>query len=106
MEYIASVAAVIFNFFTLTRLEKSNKKMSAGAASGGGKGETTKKGQKSKDVRGSNIIAAKAIADAVRTSLGPRGMDKMIQGDDGDVIITNDGATILERCSATTLQPR
>ena len=71
--------------------------MSAGAASGGGKGDTLKKGQKSKDERGSNIIAAKAIADAVRTSLGPRGMDKMIQGDDGDVIITNDGATILEK---------
>lgn len=52
---------------------------------------------KEKDVRMGNIIAAKAVADAVRTSLGPRGMDKMIQSDTGEVIITNDGATILER---------
>ena len=35
--------------------------------------------QKEKDVRLSNIIAAKGVADAIRTSLGPRGMDKMIQ---------------------------
>ena len=36
-----------------------------------------------------------AVADAVRTSLGPRGMDKMIQAEKGEVLITNDGATIL-----------
>jgi T-complex protein 1 subunit delta len=53
--------------------------------------------QKSKDVRRTNIAAAKAVADAVRTSLGPRGMDKMIQTSHGEVIITNDGATILEQ---------
>lgn len=47
-------------------------------------------------VRTSNIIAAKALADVVRTSLGPKGMDKMIQGTSGDVTITNDGATILK----------
>lgn len=47
-------------------------------------------------MRESNIIAAKAVADAVRTSLGPRGMDKMISSPNGDVIITNDGATILK----------
>ena len=52
---------------------------------------------KEKDVRMGNIIAAKAVADAVRTSLGPRGMDKMIQSETGEVIITNDGATILDR---------
>jgi len=46
-------------------------------------------------VRISNIVAAKAVADCVRTSLGPKGMDKMIQSGDGDVTITNDGATIL-----------
>ncbi|VDM85736.1 unnamed protein product, partial [Strongylus vulgaris] len=46
-----------------------------------------------------NIIAAKAVADAVRTSLGPRGMDKMIQSGNGDVTITNDGATILNQMS-------
>lgn len=40
-------------------------------------------------------MAAKGVADAIRTSLGPRGMDKMIQKSDGEVLITNDGATIL-----------
>jgi chaperonin GroEL (HSP60 family) len=44
----------------------------------------------------SNIMAAKAIAEAVRTTLGPRGMDKMmVSQSGGDVVITNDGATIL-----------
>merc|ERR1719454_629401 len=53
--------------------------------------------EKSKDIRSTNIIAAKAIADVVRTSLGPRGMDKMIQDPKGKVLITNDGATILAK---------
>lgn len=44
-----------------------------------------------------NIIAARAVADVVRTSLGPRGMDKMIQDTKGKVLITNDGATILKQ---------
>lgn len=44
-----------------------------------------------------NIIAAKAVAESIRTSLGPKGMDKMIVGPDGDVTVTNDGATILEK---------
>ncbi|KAK3847944.1 MAG: T-complex protein 1 subunit delta [Linnemannia gamsii] len=48
------------------------------------------------EVRLSNIIAAKAVSDAVRTSLGPKGMDKMIKTSNGEVIITNDGATILK----------
>ncbi|AIC16423.1 thermosome subunit beta [Nitrososphaera viennensis] len=43
-----------------------------------------------------NITAAKAIAEIVRTSLGPRGMDKMLVDSLGDVTITNDGATILK----------
>ena len=43
-----------------------------------------------------NITAAKAIAEIVRTSLGPRGMDKMLVNNLGDVTITNDGATILK----------
>jgi thermosome len=43
-----------------------------------------------------NITAAKTIADIVRTSLGPRGMDKMLVDTLGDVTITNDGATILK----------
>jgi len=55
--------------------------------------------QKERDVRTSNIIAAKGVADAIRTSLGPRGMDKMIQKGDGEVVITNDGATILSQMS-------
>ncbi|XP_037928423.1 T-complex protein 1 subunit delta [Teleopsis dalmanni] len=49
------------------------------------------------DVRLSNIQAAKAVCDAIRTSLGPRGMDKMIQAGNGEVSITNDGATILKQ---------
>jgi thermosome len=43
----------------------------------------------------SNIRAGKAVANAVRTTLGPRGMDKMLVDSGGDVVITNDGATIL-----------
>ncbi len=43
-----------------------------------------------------NIAAAKAVADAVRTTLGPKGMDKMLVDNLGDVVITNDGVTILE----------
>src|ERR687885_1964070 len=43
-----------------------------------------------------NIIAAKTVAEIVRTSLGPRGMDKMLVDSLGDVTITNDGATILK----------
>lgn len=53
--------------------------------------------EKGKDVRTSNIIAAKAVSDTVRTSLGPRGMDKMIVGPREEVTITNDGATILSK---------
>ncbi|MCX6814177.1 MAG: thermosome subunit beta [Candidatus Aenigmarchaeota archaeon] len=49
-----------------------------------------------KDAQRSNIAAAKAVADAVRTTLGPKGMDKMLVDTLGDVVITNDGATILE----------
>jgi len=48
-----------------------------------------------KEVQRSNIMAAKAIAGAVRSTLGPRGMDKMLVGPTGDVVITNDGAAIL-----------
>mmetsp|Transcript_2970 Transcript_2970/g.8794 ORF Transcript_2970/g.8794 Transcript_2970/m.8794 type:complete len:529 (-) Transcript_2970:503-2089(-) len=50
-----------------------------------------------KSVRENNIHAAKAVADAVRSSLGPKGMDKMIAGKSGEVMITNDGATILQQ---------
>jgi len=47
------------------------------------------------DAQSSNITAGKAVSEAVRTTLGPRGMDKMLVSDSGDVVITNDGATIL-----------
>jgi thermosome len=50
-----------------------------------------------KDAQSSNIAAGKAVSNAVRTTLGPRGMDKMLVSDSGDVVITNDGATILEQ---------
>ena len=49
-----------------------------------------------KDAQTSNITAGKAVSEAVRTTLGPRGMDKMLVSDSGDVVITNDGATILD----------
>ena len=50
-----------------------------------------------RDAQHSNIMAAKVIAQAVRSSLGPKGMDKMLVDDMGDVTITSDGRTILER---------
>jgi thermosome len=49
-----------------------------------------------RDAQHMNILAAKVIAEAVRTTLGPRGMDKMLVDSMGDVTITNDGATILK----------
>jgi thermosome len=48
------------------------------------------------DAQSANITAGKAISESVRTTLGPRGMDKMLVSDSGDVVITNDGATILD----------
>jgi T-complex protein 1 subunit alpha len=47
------------------------------------------------DVRNANVTAAVAIANIVKTSLGPVGLDKMLVDEIGDVTITNDGATIL-----------
>jgi len=49
-----------------------------------------------KTAQSNNIAAAKAVADAVRSTLGPKGMDKMLVDSMGDVVITNDGATILK----------
>ncbi|MDR3075098.1 MAG: TCP-1/cpn60 chaperonin family protein [Candidatus Methanoplasma sp.] len=57
--------------------------------------EGTKR-DKGKDAQYNNITAARAIANAVRSSLGPRGMDKMLVDSMGDVVITNDGVTILK----------
>src|SRR3989454_345668 len=48
------------------------------------------------DALKANIMAAKVIAESVRSSLGPKGMDKMLVDGFGDVTITNDGATILD----------
>uniref|UniRef100_U5EX42 T-complex protein 1 subunit delta n=1 Tax=Corethrella appendiculata TaxID=1370023 RepID=U5EX42_9DIPT len=60
-------------------------------------GQAYKDKSKPAEIRQSNINAAKAVCDAIRTSLGPRGMDKMIQAGNGEVTITNDGATILKQ---------
>src|SRR5512136_332877 len=49
-----------------------------------------------KTAHSNNIMAAKAVADAVRSTLGPKGMDKMLVDSMGDIVITNDGATILK----------
>jgi archaeal chaperonin len=49
-----------------------------------------------REAQRSNIMAAKAVAGAVRTTLGPKGMDKMLVDTMGDVVITNDGVTILK----------
>jgi thermosome len=57
--------------------------------------EGTKR-EKGKGAQFNNITAARAIADSVRSTLGPRGMDKMLVDSMGDVVITNDGVTILK----------
>ncbi|MBT3866038.1 thermosome subunit [Candidatus Woesearchaeota archaeon] len=48
-----------------------------------------------KDAQRNNILAAKIVAETVRTTLGPKGMDKMLVDSMGDVVVTNDGVTIL-----------
>ncbi|GIZ03500.1 t-complex protein 1 subunit delta [Caerostris extrusa] len=72
----------------------ATKRSGNGGNSGG---QSYQDKEKPKQIRDSNIVAAKAVCDAIRTSLGPRGMDKMIQSGNGDVTITNDGATILKQ---------
>lgn len=47
--------------------------------------------------RKTNILAARSVSNILRSSLGPKGMDKMLVSPDGDVTITNDGATILDK---------
>lgn len=49
-----------------------------------------------KDAQQNNISAAKAVGETVRTTLGPKGMDKMLVDSTGDIVITNDGVTILD----------
>src|SRR3989344_5752691 len=51
--------------------------------------------QTGKDAQARNIAAARAVAETIRTTLGPKGMDKMLVDTIGDITITNDGATIL-----------
>ncbi|RLE70336.1 MAG: thermosome subunit [Thermoplasmata archaeon] len=52
--------------------------------------------ERGKSAQFNNIMAARAISDAVRSTLGPKGMDKMLVDSMGDVVVTNDGATILK----------
>ncbi|CAF3341137.1 unnamed protein product [Rotaria sp. Silwood1] len=82
---------------------KSFASVAANSSNAKGSGQMGDVGFKTRQrpdaIRNSNIVAAKAVADAVRTSLGPRGMDKMIQTGNGEVTITNDGATILKQMS-------
>src|SRR5690348_11338915 len=49
-----------------------------------------------RDAQRSNIMAAKVLAETVRSTIGPRGMDKMMVGSIGDIVVTNDGATIMK----------
>ncbi len=49
-----------------------------------------------RDAQRNNILAARLVADTVKTTLGPKGMDKMLVNSMGDIIVTNDGETILE----------
>ncbi|MDP1695745.1 MAG: thermosome subunit alpha [archaeon] len=49
-----------------------------------------------KDAQRNNILAAKTVSDIVKTTLGPKGMDKMLVDSSGNIVITNDGVTILE----------
>jgi len=60
------------------------------------KDEATQNRLTGADAIKSHIIAAKTVANILRTSLGPKGLDKLMQSSDGDVTITNDGATILK----------
>ncbi|OIO80366.1 thermosome subunit [Candidatus Pacearchaeota archaeon CG1_02_32_132] len=49
-----------------------------------------------KDAQRNNILAARVVAEVVKTTLGPKGMDKMLVDSAGNIIVTNDGVTILE----------
>eukprot|EP00388_Colpodella_angusta_P007525 GDKJ01021219.1.p1 GENE.GDKJ01021219.1~~GDKJ01021219.1.p1 ORF type:complete len:563 (+),score=163.00 GDKJ01021219.1:69-1691(+) len=61
------------------------------------KEQDKKKRLKGLEAHKANISAALQVSNTLRTSLGPRGMDKIIVGPDGDVTVTNDGATILDK---------
>lgn len=59
-------------------------------------GELQNKNARAESIRSQNMNAAKGLANVLTTSLGPMGLDKMIQTGKGNVLITNDGATILK----------
>jgi len=64
--------------------------------------EQDKQGRlKGKEAHKANILAARSVAKILRTSLGPRGMDKILVGPDGQPTVTNDGATILQKMNVT-----
>jgi len=44
-----------------------------------------------------NIMAARSVANTLKSSFGPKGMDKMLVSGDADIVVTNDGATIVEK---------
>ena len=48
------------------------------------------------DAQRNNILAARIVADTVKTTLGPKGMDKMLVDRTGNIVVTNDGVTILD----------
>jgi T-complex protein 1 subunit epsilon len=49
-------------------------------------------------------MAAKTVANVLKTSLGPKGMDKMLVSPDGEVIVSNDGATIMQQMEVSTFK--
>ena len=59
--------------------------------------QTNKRRAKGLEAHKQNIAVARALANTLRTSLGPRGMDKILISQDHEVTITNDGATIMEK---------
>lgn len=59
--------------------------------------QTNKKAAKGLEAHKANIAVARAVANTLRTSLGPRGMDKIMISQDHEITITNDGATIMEK---------
>jgi len=79
--------------------QSSASKAVSGSIGPGANAKSFQDKDKPMEVRLSNMMAAKAVSDCVRTSLGPRGMDKMIITASGETVITNDGATILKHMS-------
>lgn len=61
--------------------------------------DPSKERTKGRDALSMNISAAQAVSDIVKTTLGPKGMDKMLVNQIGDIVLTNDGATILKEMS-------